>query len=260
MFSKILRAFAILIFLGVSSSFGQETGQSIFSGVVNSEGINVRTDASINSKIIYKLNKQEVVEIVLEKFDWYKIRLPKTAAVFVKKSLFAPLDEKTATASKTNINVRLEPSESSPILGKIKDSESISILEDTAEWYKIIPTANTFGWVHKKFIDKTAALPKPQEVPKKEVKKEQPKLKTERTSKEEEIIIVEGLLHPYGKVFGRQATHKLITKEYDTYLLKGSIENLNSLTYHKVRITAKLIESKKQKFPLLEVIKIEALD
>lgn len=262
MFKKILRATALLIFLNYAQfCFGQETGQSIFSGAVNSENINVRSDANTNSKIICKLSKSEVVEIVLEKFDWYKIRLPKTAECFAKKSLFTPLDEKTAKASGNNINIRQEPSESSVILGRIQEGEIVFIAAaDNPEWYKITPTNNTFGWVHKKFLNKTTALPKPQEPPKKEAIKEQAKPKIEKTTKEEEIIVVEGLLHPYGKVLKRQATHKLITKEYDTYLLKGSFENLNSLTYHKVRITAKLIDPKKQKIPLLEVIKIEDLD
>ncbi len=221
-----------------------------FTGRINEDNINVRADANTNSPAICKLPKGESVEVVLERYDWYKIRLPKAAAAFVKKSLLEPIDEKTAKAKAENINLRIQPNQTSAILGRLEKNEVVAILKDKDEWLKIEPTANTFGWVHKKFVDRQEAAAG---------KKQEKAAAAEKTAQAEEII-TEGLIQPYGKVINRIATHKLITKDYSVYLLKGNADSLNPLTYHKVRVSGKIISPTKEKYPVIEITKLEALD
>ena len=227
------------------------TAAGEFTGMVNEDNINVRADANTNSPVICKLPKGESVEVVLERYDWYKIRLPKPAAAFVKKSLFEPIDEKTAKAKAENINVRMLPNQASAILGRLEKNEVVAILKDKGEWLKIEPTANTFGWVYKKFVDRKE--------PAAAGKKQEKAAAAEKTAQAEEII-TEGLIQPYGKVINRIATHKLITKDYSVYLLKGNADNLKPLIYHKVRVSGKIISPSKEKYPVIEISKLEALD
>ena len=77
---------------------------------------------------------------------------------------------------------------------------------------------------------------------------------------EEKGITIEGIIKPYGKVFRRIATHKLITQDGKIFLLKGSKKNLDSLNYRKVKVMGKLSNLAKQKYPIIEILKIEVLD
>lgn len=246
----ILLCFSLLPCLGVLAS-------EISYGRVTADNINVRSDATINSQIICQVRESDTVEVILDRYDWYKIKLPKTAPVFVKKELIACIDTNTAKAVKDNINIRLLPSESSVVLGEISKNEILNILEDQGDWYKIEPTDNSFGWIHKKFVEKTAPVSQVPviSIPTKPAQSDE----TEVEDRNEEILL-EGVVQPYGKVFKRLATHKLVTKDQGTFLLKANLSNLNTLTYHRVKITGKLVSLKKQKYPVIEVVKMEALD
>jgi uncharacterized protein YgiM (DUF1202 family) len=126
--------------------------ETAFVGTVRENNINVRSDASAASTIICTLVKGESVAVVLEKYDWCKIRLPKNTRVFVKRSFLDPIDEKTAKANADKINIRLEANQSSVILGTLAINEIVEVISEKGDWLKIKPTANTFGWVHKTFL------------------------------------------------------------------------------------------------------------
>lgn len=261
----------LLIFLWLiatqclAQTYAQEkTAAYPFLGVITGIDINVRQDATTSSQIICKTTKGDTVEVILEKYEWYKIRLPKDSPSFIKKTLISPIDEKTAKSSADKVNVRLSPKESAPILGQINKNEIINVLEDAGQWVRIAPIFNSFGWVNKKFITKADAnAPKPQPksilTPAKNIDIIKPDTKPD-TKEEGNSITIEGIVQPYGKVINRTATHKLISANNKIFLLKGNPENLNTLTYHKVRITAKPEKQLKEKYPVLEVIKMEGID
>ncbi len=243
---------ALSIFASLFSlCFAQE--HNLFKGRVNSDNINVRSDSTVSSHVICKVNKDELLEIIYESYDWYKIKMPKSAPSFIKKNLVALIDETNARVIKDNVNIRLRADESSPILGKINKGQLVNILRDRGEWLRIEPVNNSFGWINKKFIDKVPVLDK--------VDEPQPVIKTEEDKPHllEENIIVEGIIRP--KVVKRIATHKLIAKDNELFLIKGDKEKLNSFNYRKVKVTGKLISpNDKQKKPIVEVNKIEASD
>ncbi len=251
---KIFKAIklALLIYAQITAaSFAAESANTAFLGIINRNNINVRSDSNTTSSVICQIGKNTAVEVVNEKYDWYKIKLPKHAPCYVKKELVDLIDNKTAKVSRENVNIRLSPSDSSQIIGKIDTNEVIAILSDDGLWYKIKATDNTFGWVHKKFIAKSLV-----ESPSASMLS----VPFSAANPLNETIILEGIIEPYGKVIKRVATHKLITKDYDIYLLKGVPGNLNALTYHKVRITGKAIPPARQKYPVIEIVKMEALD
>jgi len=73
----------------------------------------------------------------------------------------------------------------------------------------------------------------------------------------ESNILLTGIVKPYGIVFKRIATHKLITPDEKIYLLKGNRTSLNALNYHKVKVTGKIISPQNAKYPIIEVKIIE---
>jgi uncharacterized protein YgiM (DUF1202 family) len=230
------------IFLGFTQTFFMRECQS-FQGEVNADNINVRSDSTVSSELICKVNKGEILEIITEQYDWYKIKLPKTAPLFIKRSLVAFTDDKTAKTSKDNVNLRLRPDESSPILGKLNQETVLRVLDDKKDWCKIEPLDNSFGWIHKNFVNKIAEAPKQKE--------------EDKTAKEEpsstEAMIIEGIVRP--KMVKRKASHKLVTEDNSVFALKGNEAELNSFNNRKVRASGRLMQGTR----IIEIEKIEAL-
>lgn len=255
-----LIVFAALVFISVFHSNGLCAQVSTpFSGKVTAEKINIRIDSTVSSEKISSIDKGEGVEVVSELYDWYKIRLPKNSPSFIKKNLVTAVEDKPAdsfdklkdssetqnriakvTADK--VNIRLSPSESSPILGKAAKDEVITILEDKGAWYRIEPINNSFGWINKKFVEKSVIEKKPETVP------------------VDNNVTVEGVIRPYGMIFKRPATHKLVTAEEKVFLLKGNKKSLDALNYHKVRIIGKYVSQDTAKLPVIEIERVEGLD
>ena len=259
--AKIFICTGLLFILIPFICFAQnrDSSPALFQGEINANNINIRSDSRVGSKIICIANNGEPVEVIKESYGWYKIRLPKTAPSFIKKNLVGLVDKKTAKVIKDNVNIRLRPDESSPILGKADKNEVINIVEERGEWYKIEPLNNSFGWVNKKFVDKADTINKREEVKlAQEIKKEN-KIMDEKVSQDESVTI-EGIIKPYGKVIKRIATHKLITADNNVFLLKGNKGSLDSLNYHKVKVTGKLINPKDKKHTIIEIQKIEVSD
>lgn len=227
-----------------------------FTGRINAGDINIRVDATTGSSVACVLAKGQLVEVVSEAYDWYKIRLPKIAPSYIRKDLAECINmdpvtnpEKCSSAKiiKDRVNVRLGPSESTWVLGKVNKLTVVSILSSRGDWYKIVPVHESFGWVNKKFVDKYTPPVEKKIMPPAAVKETKPANQ----------LIIAGTVSPYGIVLWRTATHKLITPEGKAYFLKGNRKSLNSLNYRKVKVTGKLISPAKSKYPIIEIDIIE---
>jgi uncharacterized protein YgiM (DUF1202 family) len=224
--------------------FAQEQKQRLFQGEVNADDINIRSDSTMGSEIICKMNKNESIDVITQAYDWYKIRLPQNAPSFIKKDLVSPTEGKTAKVLKDNVNIRLRPDTASAILGRVNTDDTVNILEENGEWYKIEPVKNSFGWIHKNFLNK--------------VQEKKIKLASEKNNEPiKETITVEGLIKP--KTITSVATHKLTTEDRKLYLLNSSQEDLSSFNNRRVKISGKVDDPTKPN-PIIEVEKIEALD
>jgi len=229
-----------------------------FSGQINADNINARVDATVGSAVICSLPKGELVEVVSEAYDWYKIRLPKEAPAYVKKDLVECINPDpvsnpgkclSAKVIKNRINIRLGPGESTWILGKADKLTVVNILAQENGWYKIQPIYQNYGWVNKKFVSREITLPKKQKVVELPVKDTQ----------SSDLLVVEGTISPYGVVLWRKATHKLVTSDNKIYFLKDNRKSLDSLNHHKVKVTGKLISPAASKYPIIQINIIEAL-
>lgn len=270
-FNKALTAaLSLVIFLSCHSI---ASGFVSFRGRINSPDINIRADSTVNSEIIYKLDKGEGVEVTGELYDWYKIKLPQKAPAFIRKDLVMLLEEKNiasasnisvekrkAKISKSRVNVRLKPSESSAILGKLDKDEVIDILGEIKDWYRIVPPADSFGWVHKKFVEKIACSSDyecygcPPSL-------SQPRRGGDKLTAGDKLTVT-GIVKPHGRIFKSQSTHALVNEEGKImFMLKGNKKVLDTLNNRKVRITGKGIKEKgKADYLVIEIEKIEALE
>lgn len=248
--NKLSIIILLLVITALASSLSAEELKArqelpLFQGEIKGEDINIRSDSTVSSEVIVKANRGELIEVINEQYDWYKVRLPYNAPSFIKKD-FVELGEdgKGARVLNDNVNIRLKPDTASAILGRLNQDDIVSVLADKGEWYRIKPIKNSFGWVHKSFVRKFKGN----------------RIKSQDT--QERIVyqetIVEGIIRP--KTFTRIATHKLILEDSKVYLLKADIEELNPFNGRKVKITGKLVDPAKQKYPIIEVEKIEALD
>ena len=273
-----MKKLLILLFFILLSQKASAQDISQFRGVVNSDDVNIRSDSTVGANVICKAKKGDYLDITSQLYDWYKVKLPKSAPAYIKKDFVGLIEEKplepvTAEAvtapdtSKTpirygkvlkdRVNIRLSPSETSPVIGKTDKNEIINIVEEADQWYKIKPVDSCIGWINKRFVEKAG------EAGAGEGKQAQKVQKATTQTKElisEEAIIVEGTITPYGKVFRRKTTHKLVSAGNKIYFLKGEKKSLDVLNYKKVRIIGKLVSSPKEKIPVIEIEKTELLD
>lgn len=259
--SKIRYILILLLVLFIFSNIASAEVFNAFTGQINATGINVRVDATVGAEVVCTLKKGELVEVVRELYDWYKIRLPKDAPAYIRKDLlecnnvdgdFAAGTGRCPSAQvvKDRVNVRLKPTESAWILGKINKATVVNIIAEQEGWYKIQPVYQSYGWVNKKFVSKEVVL-----LPKQVV------LVGEQVLvKLPEQLVVEGKVCPYGIVLWRKATHKLITSGNKIYFLIGDRKSLDSLNYRKVKVTGKIITPAANKYPMIQVNIIEAIN
>ncbi len=137
--------FSVILLNLFSSAF------SLTKGKVTKDGINLRTDSRITSSVICKLERGEGVNILSEKYDWYKIILPEKCSCYVYKAYLKVRGNK-GVCTATNVNIRTKPSLDSEIVGRLSKGEQVRVLGVNGDFYKIIPTAKCYGYVHKIFV------------------------------------------------------------------------------------------------------------
>jgi uncharacterized protein YgiM (DUF1202 family) len=274
---KLMLIVLLACFSFAGDAFSEEF--SAFTGKVKANNINVRVDATTSVPVVCALDKGRLVEVVGEAYDWYKIRLPKTAPSYIKKDLvecinrdaFLPEPAKCLNAKVTGerVNIRLGPNESSWILGKVNKLTVVNILADKGAWYKIEPVHQSYGWVNKKFVDKDSGetmviQPAAALASGSQTAALRPALpsggQTTALRPAALPLVLEGMVSPYGVVLWRTATHKLVTSGNKIYFLKGNRKALDSLNYHRVKVTGKLISPANSKSPIIQVAIIEALN
>ncbi len=263
---------AIFIFTANTAHAQQQVFPCV--GEVTSNAINIRCDATTSSKTIGAVNDHDIINIVAESFDWYKIRLPKDATCFINAKYVklieqgsdgAPVRTSFGIVNADSVNLRLEPNGSSCILGRINKDKVVNILEKQGDWFKVTPPDTACGWINKKFVKvlvtpQTATMTTAASIEPKTTTQEKPALaKAEGPEKTDTVTIV-GIIEPYGKIIGRKGTHKITTDSKKTYILKGDKKMLNSCSYRKAAVRGALQDISGQPYPVISVEKIEVLN
>jgi uncharacterized protein YgiM (DUF1202 family) len=144
-------------------------------GVTKQNNVNVRGQASMNSEVITRLQKNdpvtilELISLKKPKQDepqmWYRIALPTNVAVWINTSF---IDAATKTVKPRRLNLRGGPGENYSILGRLERGAAVNPIDTKGEWTKIEPPTNAFGFVAAHLVERTpapaiVAAPKPPE-------------------------------------------------------------------------------------------------
>ena len=249
----------ILVLLAVNPVYAQQQAFPCV-GEVTSNAINIRCDSTAAGKIICAVNEHDIINIISEAFEWYKIKLPKNAPCFIKATYVNIVEPGSfGMINADSVNLRVEPNESSCILGRINKDKVVNVIEKQGDWYKVTPPDTACGWINKKFakvLVSPQASPGAVTVTATTTVEPQP---AQEPAKDGAITVI-GIVEPYGKIIGRKGTHKITTEDKKTYILKGDKKMLNSCTYRKAAIRGTSQDIPGQPYPVISVEKIEVLN
>jgi N-acetylmuramoyl-L-alanine amidase len=124
--------------------------------VIASE-LNVREDADISSKIIGLVHRGDTFEVIQTKNNWDQIKLTNNQTGWVSNAFVTSNKNIEATVEAWILNVREQPSLSSPIAGKLIMGATITVSEEQGGWAKIVSGSGIHGWVYSYYISKNAA-------------------------------------------------------------------------------------------------------
>jgi hypothetical protein len=144
--------FSLALFLFLFFSVSGHTKDTERFGKINKDQINIRSDSTINAPSLGNLRKEEIVPILGEKYEWYKIGLPARFVCYLSASFATKTEKNTVTVSVDVLNLRQSPSLSSPIIGRVTKDQFFTPLGEDAQWYKVNCLNNCFGWVLKQFV------------------------------------------------------------------------------------------------------------
>ena len=135
-----------------------DTNQQSNKKVVNVDNLNMRNGASTSYRVIMKLNKGTVIEIISESNGWTKIKHDGRIG-FVASKYLSPIENnnqptkpeqqpnapvqpqvsvgKTKVVVATSLNVRSGPSTSNSVVGSLKQNEVVEVISESNGWSKI---------------------------------------------------------------------------------------------------------------------------
>lgn len=133
--------------------------------VTERDPLNVREDSNKNAKVIGTIPKGGEVSIISDSGEWYAIDyfgkigyVSKSYISFDKEDI--PKEDSSNNVKKQQgrvntekdpLNIRKEPSASSKIIGTVPKDSTVSITDESGDWY-IIEYKGGIGYVAKEYI------------------------------------------------------------------------------------------------------------
>jgi uncharacterized protein YgiM (DUF1202 family) len=129
--------------------------------VTKQDHINVRAQAAINSEVLTRLGKGQVVtvleEITLKKpktdepARWYRIALPTNVSVWVNGTY---IEKTNHTVRPNRLNLRGGPGENYSVLGRLEKGATVNVTGEKGVWLKIEAPATAHGFVAAHLLTK----------------------------------------------------------------------------------------------------------
>lgn len=234
---RIILAWGIFLFL--SSFVYPNTDDPKKIGETTKEAL-ARIDSTVFSEQLYTIAEGTLLEITQEKYDWYKVRLPRNYFGFVHSSYVKQVNSRKGISEAENLNIRSNPSFDAPIIGKLNKNDVIKIVAKRNEWYEIQAYPYASAWIHKKSLK---IVPK----------KDQDELITQgNTTKvkplQPEVLpnlpIARGMLKRKKRLFAK-AQYNLQTENQLISLKLSNNDDLSKFINNKVDIWGKFINEDK---------------
>ncbi len=122
--------------------------------VVTKDRINVRVDATAMAPSMGVLRRGEKVTITDERFEWYKIILPKRFSAYAAAEFLKEIDNNKVEVIASNLNLRNVPSMSSYTIGQAEKGTVFFFRGKKNNWFEIRGYPHIAGWVNKNFLEK----------------------------------------------------------------------------------------------------------
>ena len=164
---------------------GIENARNSAIGLINTDGVYVRSGAGDNYYPTTKLNKDKEVTIVGEKFDWLKIVPPQGSFCYVAKAFVDKNPDGTGTVNRDDVNVRAGSELNTiktTVQAQLSTGQKVKILDEVDEYYKIAPPDDAYLFVKKDFVDFVKQIPSVAEGQKTGPEGSQPQAETDQTS------------------------------------------------------------------------------
>jgi len=132
-----------------------ENSKVAFAGEINSDAAYVRSGPSENYYPVIRLNKGAPVQVVGIKFDWLKIVPPPGSFSYIAKSLVEKTGASTGKVTRPAVNVRAGSdlvATKTTIQTQLEEGDSVQILGEQDEYYKIAPPAGAYLYVSKQLV------------------------------------------------------------------------------------------------------------
>ncbi len=126
-------------------------------GIVTATTLNIRTGPSTSYKAINQVKKNNRLEIIEQSKGWYKVILPNGkvgwgSGQYINtnendsNNIVSMQGQKGQIKVSSNLNVRSGPSTSYSIVSKLKNDETVDLLEKANGWFKIKLSNGNRGW------------------------------------------------------------------------------------------------------------------
>ena len=156
--------------------------------VVKSGAVNVRSGPGTGYGLVTQVGAGERFSVLEKSGDWYKVRLNSGAAGWMAGWLLnietsgppalppaippaqpstgsTQAGAKVATVTGSSVNVRSGPGTSSGVIGKVTLGDTLLVLEQSGDWYRVIQPSGVAGWVAGWLVSVKEAPPAQPEPP-----------------------------------------------------------------------------------------------
>ena len=120
-------------------------------GSVNSNNVNVRSEASTSGVRIETISEGTEVEITEQSGDWYKVVYGKVGGAYISAQ-YVSIVQATGTVTDNHVNVRNASNTSSTIVAQVNEGDTITITGQSGDWYRIRRSNGDTAYVNKAFV------------------------------------------------------------------------------------------------------------
>lgn len=148
-FFSILFLFVFSIASAETKSASKEKTFKPFTGKILGYKVRLRTGPDLESHIIAQLNKNDLLLVVGEENDFWKVKPSSNTKAYVFRSYI--LDDQVEA---NRVNIRLSPNTDSPVIGQLQKGEKVNgeISKQDHKWLEINPPENAVFYIAKEFV------------------------------------------------------------------------------------------------------------
>lgn len=275
--TKNVIALVVLICCYAGIASGAETFPLL--GVITADNVNIRAGQHVNFQRACQLHKGDEVVVVGRNYDWYKVRLPESAIVYINSRFLGQRIGDVAVVTATRVNVRTGPGEKNDVVGKANQGSYVRVKADTDGWSQVEPMDGMYGWVAAEFVSvKSRNVPAPKIItrPSRNIylnrRAEQKTVETppsaisappipQETQKQhpEELSIV-GYIDNIGRVVPEtDIRYKLVIDGQSAYFLQGPRYLMDSFVHYKVRVYGEIKDASEPlyEYPVIAVSRVK---